>query len=251
MSRLFISHCAKDQEAVQQFLEFLVSGMGIPRGDIFCTSQSGTLPSGQLFVEHIRGALGSCRQVLCFLTPSYLQSKFCLAELGAAWFQMGKILPLLTPPLQYADLNDTPLLGLQMLRQDRSEDLMVLYDELCQAEIAAGGQTAVFHRQLKQYLASLQQSRLVPPDGDRYYSVKIAEVRRTPPQYRCYKLERPLQLGEKLLPGETHWVFYKAGMYDDLAVGDSVRILVGKTELRNFPDLKHARNIYPDDLVKC
>lgn len=44
MSRLFISHCTKDQKAIQELVEFLVSGMGIPRSDIFCTSQSGTLP---------------------------------------------------------------------------------------------------------------------------------------------------------------------------------------------------------------
>lgn len=251
MSRLFISHCTQDQEAVQQFIEFLVSGMGVSRSDIFCTSQSGTLPSGQLFVEHIRNALNDCRRALCFLTPNYLRSKFCLAELGAAWLQMGKVLPLLSPPLEHTDLNDTPLLGLQTLRQDRSEDLMTLYDELCIAEIAASGQTAVFNRQLKRYLASFQQSSLVLPDADRYYSVKIAAVRRTPAQYRCYRLEKPIQLKEALLPGETHWIFYKAGMYDDLAVGDNVRILVGKTELRNFADLKRARNIYPDDLIKC
>lgn len=250
MSRLFISHSSQDQEAVQQFIEFLVLGMGIFRSDIFCTSQSGTLPSGQPFIEHIRGAMSNCQQVLCFLTPNYLRSKFCLAELGAAWIQMGKIIPLVVQPLQYADLNDTPLLGLQMLRQDCSEDLMVLYDELCTLHIAQSGQTAEFNRQLNRYIASLQQLQFVSPDSNGYYSARISAIRHTPSQYRCYKLETPLKLNEKFLPGETHWVFYRAGMYEDLAVGDQIKILIESTELRDFPDLKCARNIYPGDLKK-
>lgn len=158
---------------------------------------------------------------------------------------------MLSQSLQYSDLNDTPLLGLQMLRQESAEDLMTLYDQLCDAGIAVGRQTAVFSRQLNRYLASHKQPPLATQGADGYYSVQITQVRRTPAQYRCYKLDRPLELPEKLLPGETHWVFYKAGMYDDLAVGDRIRILVQATEMKNFTDLKHARNIYPDDLQRC
>lgn len=250
MSRLFISHSSKDQEAVQQFTEFLVLGMGISRNDLFCTSQSGTLPTGQPFIEHIRHALSDCQQVLCFLTPNYLRSQFCLAELGAAWLQTGKVLPLVVHPLQYNDLRDTPLHGLQMLRQDRAEDLMTLYDELCNLHIAQSGQTAEFTRQLKRYTSSLQQPQLIPVSPDGYYYARIAEIRKTPPQYRCYKLERLLKLDEAPLPEETHWLFYKAGMYEDLAKGDMVRFMIGSSELRKFPDLPCARNIYPDVLEK-
>lgn len=85
MSRLFISHSSQDKEAVQEFVEFLVLGMGVSREDIFCTALNGTLPIGQPFVETIRSAMQDCQQVLCFLTPNYLQRKFCMAELGAAW----------------------------------------------------------------------------------------------------------------------------------------------------------------------
>lgn len=250
MSRLFISHSSQDKEAVQQFIDFLVLGMGIPRNQIFFTSQSGTLPTGYPFIEQIRESLNICEQALCFLTPNYLRSKFCLAELGAAWLQVGKIIPLVVPPLQYSDLNDTPLSGLQMLRQDHQEDLMVLYDQLCSLGIAQTRQTAEFSRQLKRYLTSLQQFQYVFPDSDGFYQVQIEAVRPTPSQFRCYKLNKLLKLNEDMTLGETHWVFYKAGMYEDLAVGDTVRIFVHSTELRDFHDLKRARNIYPDVLEK-
>ena len=93
MSRLFISHSSQDKEAVHAFVEFLVLGMGIPREDIFCTSLNGTLPAGQFFIERIRAALQDCRQVLCFLTPNYMKSVSCVAELGAAWIQASKTIP--------------------------------------------------------------------------------------------------------------------------------------------------------------
>ena len=47
MSRLFISHSTNDKAAVEQFIDFLVLGMGISRSDIFCSSQKGTLPTGK------------------------------------------------------------------------------------------------------------------------------------------------------------------------------------------------------------
>ena len=249
MSRLFISHSSQDKEAVQEFVEFLVLGMGISREDIFCTSLSGTLPNGQPFIDSIRSALRDCQQVLCFLTPSYLQSKFCMAELGAAWIQTGKIIPLLVSPLQYGDLNNTPLMGMQMLRRERS-DLMNLYDELCACQVAKSGRTAEFDRQLKAYLQHTSRSQFVIPDAEGCYYIKIAAVRPTPPQYRCYKLEKLLQLRETMAPNESHWIFYRAGMYEDLAVGDTVAVRIDSTELRSFPDIGYARNIYPKDLKK-
>lgn len=249
MSRLFISHSSQDKEAVQEFVEFLVLGMGVSREDVFCTALNGTLPTGQPFVETIRSAMQDCQQVLCFLTPNYLQRKFCMAELGAAWIQAGKIIPLLVHPLRFDDLDDTPLCGIQMLLHERS-GLMDLYDTLCACQVAKSGRTAEFNRQLDSYLQHISQSRFIVPDADGYYRVKITEIRSTPPQCRCYKLEKLLQLREAMTPNESHWIFYKAGMYEDLAVGDTVAVLVHSTELRRFPDIGAARNIYPDDLKK-
>lgn len=68
--------------------------------------------------------------------------------------------------------------------------------------------------------------------------------------YRCYKLDTVLSLEEPSLPNETHGIFYKAGMYEDLNVGDKIRFSIDSTELRQFHDLKNARNIYPGSLVK-
>lgn len=250
MSRLFISHCNLDKDIAQDLMDFFVLGMGIPRNEIFCTSLSGSLVTGDQFIERIRKNLEGCQLIVCILSPNYLRSKFCMAELGAAWLQTGKIIPLLVPPLRYEDLNDTPLLGVQMSFINNEEKLFNLYDQLTDIGIVQNRQSAEFSRQMKRFIKTFNINKLVEPDTDGYYHATIESVRVTPTAYRCYKLSQRLNLGEKMVPGETHWLFYKAGMYEDLSVGDSVKILIGSSELRNFPDLKNARNIYPDDLKK-
>lgn len=252
MNRLFISHSTQDLEELTSFMEFLRLGMGISREDIFCTSSSGALPTGQPFIERIREALCSSQQVLCFLTPNYLQSKFCLAEMGAAWIQTNKIIPLLVSPLDFSDLKDTPLSGLQALKREERGDLLQLYDELCTAGIAAVGQTAELSRQLDKYLdqVSRQKIQLIPPDDNGYYRVRVEAVRTVPYDYRCYKLSGLIQLDTPPVSGETHWIFFRGGMYEDLHVGDIVRFSVSSSQLRNFPDLRNARNIYPAELKR-
>lgn len=43
------------------------------------------------------------------LTPSYIKSPFCLAEMGAAW-ALGQIIYLiLVSPLKFSDLQGTPI----------------------------------------------------------------------------------------------------------------------------------------------
>ena len=250
MNRLFISHSTLDQEELTPFIEFLRLGMGISAEDIFCTSTGGSLPTGRPFIEHIRDALQDCRQVLCFLTPNYLQSKFCLAEMGAAWFQQGKILPLLVSPLTFRDLENTPLMGLQALQREDRGSLLHLYDDLCRAGIAAVGQTAELSRQLEKYLGQLrsQGTQLICPDEAGYYRARVEAVRPVPHGYRCYRISGLAQLETPPAPGESHWLFYRAGMYEDLHPGDTVQFSVSYSELRSFPDLKYARNLYPKEL---
>ena len=166
MSRLFISHCTEDKEQIESFVDFLMLGMGIARSDIFCTLQKGTLPSGAQFMEKIKEALIGCEKVVCFITPHYLRSVSCLVEMGAAWAQTGKIIPLLADSLRYDDLNHTPLQGLQMLCDHSTEDLTVLFEELRTIGIATNERLVEFNRQLTKYLHSRPSKQLLQRDTD-------------------------------------------------------------------------------------
>lgn len=88
MARLFISHSSKDKIIMDSFLEFLQLGMGVERDDIFCTAYAKDLVSGEAFMETIRLELNDCEAVISLVTEEYLRSKFCLAEMGAAYDEL-------------------------------------------------------------------------------------------------------------------------------------------------------------------
>ncbi len=248
MCKLFISHSEKDNKEVKDFINFLVLGMNIPREDVFSISLCNTIQSGRVFAEKIKSALLTAEKIICFITPNYLQSQFCLTELGAAWVQQEKMIPLLFPPVVYADLNRTPLLGIQMRRCDSQTDLMAVYDELCGAGMVNERCTDEFNRQLDLYLHKLKELPVLEPDSGGYYVARIDGVRNVPKDYRCYKIHGLLKLNESVSQDESHWIFYRRGIYDDLKVGDTIKFLVGNTELKHFSDIGDARNIYPDVL---
>ncbi|MCM1307200.1 MAG: hypothetical protein NC223_01235 [Butyrivibrio sp.] len=142
------------------------------------------------------------------------------------------------------------MIGLQMLQQRSAEDLTVLYEELRRLGIAQNESLTEFNRQLNRYIDSFNHISMIIKDSNGLYRAKIVQIRDTSPAYRCYKLDGLLQLNEALIPGESHWIFYRAGMYEDLEVGDTIQFAVDSTELRNFYDLKNARNIYPEYMKK-
>lgn len=250
MSKIFISHSTLDKNEVFRFIDFLVLGMGIHRDEIFYSSKNNSFYSGELFIEKIKAELKNCEKVICFITPNYLNSKFCLAEMGSAWIQIGKIIPVLTPPLTYADLERTPLLGLQVRYLNNEDDMVTLYDEFCCSNIAKSGETSNLNRCLKNFLDKKNDASLIESDSEGYYTAKITQIRQTPGTFKCYKLNKPLNLKFGGESEETHWLFFKTGMYKECTVGETVKIMVDNTELKDFPDLKNARNIYPKDLKR-
>lgn len=152
MNKLFISHCAKDQSEVCRLIDLLTLGMGVCKDDIFCTSINGTLPIGESFSENIRKALQESEVVLFFITQNFLESKFCLSELGAGWGNFKKLIPFIAPPTDYKALNDTPLQGVQAIRQDSRLDLIALYSMICNLLIAKTEAGESFYKQLLPYL---------------------------------------------------------------------------------------------------
>lgn len=82
MAKIFISHSTKNRELIKILVEFLQMGMGISRGDIFCTSYPEELPTGEQFIEEIRQKMKNCEVVFLVITEDFLRSQFCLTEMG-------------------------------------------------------------------------------------------------------------------------------------------------------------------------
>lgn len=160
--KFFLSHASTDKALVEHVLDFFGSAMDIRRSEIFCTSLKGTLPPGENFIPIIKENIKDCRVVIFLITQAYLESPFCLAELGAAWALNQKIYPLLVAPVTYQDLERTPLKGVQCLKLDSKEDMGVLYDYFIKNMFV---QTDVsrFNKELTRFLMDISQETTNSP----------------------------------------------------------------------------------------
>ncbi len=122
-NKIFISHSEHDKPIVDSFVELLQTGANIPSTDIFCSSLEGMgIPTGENFIDFIKRELVDPKAVIVFMSKNYLNSQFCLCELGASWMLSNFILPILVEPLTFNDIKGV-LLNTQAARLNHSDDL--------------------------------------------------------------------------------------------------------------------------------
>jgi TIR domain len=94
MPVLFISHSSKDDAHADVIAAWLRAN-GFT--DLFIDHQQ--IAGGDKWPEALRASAGSCRVVVCLVTPNWLASIECFNEFGAAWYMGKRIIPLfLVPP---------------------------------------------------------------------------------------------------------------------------------------------------------
>lgn len=116
--KAFISHSSKDSEIALSFRRFLNSiNIDI---NTFCSSLTGMIVQGENFVEVIEKELGDSNVFIPLISSNYLNSKYCMIELGYAYSkciknnEMYYILPFCLPPITKGDaLLGTPLAHIQ------------------------------------------------------------------------------------------------------------------------------------------
>lgn len=82
---VFISHSHHDLEFVEKLAVFLEK-VGIPSANIFCSSIEGQgVKNGEKIEEAVREHLISSKLLLYIISPRFLQSTYCIQELGAGW----------------------------------------------------------------------------------------------------------------------------------------------------------------------
>ncbi len=130
MARIFVSHAARDEEFVEDFVDLLQVGVGVHPDDIFCSSLPGmNIPTGTAFVEYIKTKIAKPELVLLIVSPEFLKSQFCNNEVGASWALSLPIHPLLVPPLDYSEVRGV-LAGTQVGKLNDKESLNELRDDL-------------------------------------------------------------------------------------------------------------------------
>lgn len=138
-SKVFISHASMDSSIVEELVELLES-MGLDSNQIFCSSFEGYgIDLGEDFLASIKNELQGDVLVLFVLSRNFYSSPVCLCEMGAAWVLSKNHIPILIPPLDYADVKGViPLTqGLKIneplklnLLKEKIESLFALTDRL-------------------------------------------------------------------------------------------------------------------------
>ena len=162
MARIFISHAVKDEELVEEFVDFLDVGIGIEPSDVFCSSLPGmNIPTGEGFVDYIKSKVSNPELVILVLTTDYLNSQFCNNEVGASWALDIAVYPLLVPPLRYGDVKGV-LAGLQISKLNDKEKLNDLRDDLNEKFGLKSLRTSHWERRRDKFLGKLEKLATSP-----------------------------------------------------------------------------------------
>lgn len=156
MSRdIFISHAVKDKPLADALVDLLQLGANVNSDNVFCSSLEGLgIPSGANFVSHIKQEIQRPKVVIALISPNYLASQFCLCELGATWAMSHQMIPLLVPPLSYADVQGV-MTGVQLTKVDYKDGLNQFRDQLQVALGIQGAPTARWEKKRDQFLNDL------------------------------------------------------------------------------------------------
>jgi hypothetical protein len=112
MTDIFISHSVADKALAEKLVAFLKEAIGLPAKSIFCSSIDGhNIRIGADFNEYMKKAIQNPKLVILLITPRYLESQFCLMELGATWAKSLNALPIVVPPIKFDVVSKT--LGLK------------------------------------------------------------------------------------------------------------------------------------------
>jgi len=129
--KVFVSHSSKDAEIAKTLSYFLKNlSMEI---DVFCSSISGSINQGEDFVKCIEEGLKNSDVFIPLISKNYIQSKYCLIELGYAYSRSISnkkkyyILPFCISPITRSEaLLGTPLAHLQTSALNDKEDMQNL-----------------------------------------------------------------------------------------------------------------------------
>lgn len=136
MTHIFISHAVADKALADKFTTFLKEAIGVPSDSIFCSSVDGHgNPLGVDFNEYMQKKIRRPELVILLMSPRYMESWFCLMELGATWAKSLNALPVIVPPTNFDVVSST--LGLrQGWKIDDNNKLIELRQMIQQTNIS-------------------------------------------------------------------------------------------------------------------
>jgi hypothetical protein len=149
--RFFLSHSTKDKNLVSGFMELMRSGMDLREQDIFCTSQE-SIRVSESYIDVIRDNFNKAAVIILLISKNYMESPFCLCEMGAAWASEKAIFPILVDvDYKAIEYPTTPFKTTQVGDLNKMDDLLSIYDDL-KANRHISARTSLFHYQLAVFI---------------------------------------------------------------------------------------------------
>lgn len=185
-----MSHAVKDKVLADALVDLMETGTSVSSDDVFCSSLEGLgVPSGKDFISYIKDQIQRPDVVIFLLSENYFASQFCLAELGASWALSHAALPLLVPPLTYADVKGV-LMTTQVDKLDSDSDLDRFYEGICEhlslssRSIARwGAKRTQFLKKLPDILATIDKPTVVSLQEHEQLKANWADATDTIDQY--------------------------------------------------------------------
>lgn len=183
MASIFISHAVADKKLAELLADFLKQAIGVPVAEIFCSSLADNgIPFGTDFNTYIREQIEAPKLVLLLLTPAYLESAFCMMELGAAWSRDHRTLPIVVPPVAFDTVAKT--LGLRqawdITKKEGLIDLRKMIVTLItlepRGEHTWDDKRTAWKTDLKKVLRSLVPARKIDAAAHQAVTERVAEL---------------------------------------------------------------------------
>ncbi|MDR3587946.1 MAG: toll/interleukin-1 receptor domain-containing protein [Desulfosporosinus sp.] len=135
MSKIFISHSTLDGNFATRLMDMLQNQFNLKRSNFFLTSDE-ELEVGDNWIEEIRKGMEDANIIMPLITLNYLESQFCLCELGAAWVNQKALVPVIIPPLDHHALDSTPYRSwVQAITLNSVKDLQRLAEAMKRKEV--------------------------------------------------------------------------------------------------------------------
>ncbi|TXR49469.1 toll/interleukin-1 receptor domain-containing protein [Phyllobacterium endophyticum] len=154
---IFLSHSVADIDLVEAFETLLSKALNITSESIFCSSLEGQgVTKGANFVDAIKDKALEAKAVVALISPAYMESAFCLAELGAAWVLNTHRFPIVVPPNRFEVMQAT-LLGVVGVKIDQEEALTQLLEDIGEALSLPAPKAGVRARAMRDFVKALPE----------------------------------------------------------------------------------------------
>ncbi len=156
LTDIFLSHAKADKKLVDEFVDLLVTGIGVSgrKGAIFASSVAGRGVSSAVdYRTHIMDRLKEAKLAIFLVSPNFYSSTFAMAELSIAWAAKANSFILLVPPLTPSKVKDF-FGNLQLAKLNNTNSLNELCDHV-QATLKLDSDVARWSDRSREFRKSL------------------------------------------------------------------------------------------------